>query len=52
MMGRKYVPPVLKKGSFTMDNTVVEMKDYSLIMKIMFKAIERTIEKGYGGKKD
>ena len=52
MMGRKYVPPALKKGSFTMDNTVVEMKDYSLIMEIMFKAIERTIEKGYGGTKD
>ena len=52
MMGRKYAPPVLKKGSFTMDNTVMEMKDYSIIMKIMFKAIERTIAKGYGGKKD
>lgn len=51
-LGRKYTPPVLKKGSFTMENTVEEMKDYSLIMKIMFKAVEATVAKGYGGKKD
>lgn len=52
MLGRTYTPPVLKKGSFTMDNTVMEMKDYSLIMKIMFKAVEATVAKGYGGKRD
>ena len=52
MLGHSYVPPVLKKGSFTMDNTVMEMKDHSFIMKIMFKAVEATIAKGYGGKKD
>ena len=52
MLGHSYTPPVLKKGSFTMDNTVMEMKDYSLIMKIMFKAVEATIAKGYGGKRD
>lgn len=52
MMGASYIPPVLKKGSFTMDNTVMEMKDYSLIMKIMFVAVEATIAKGFGGKKD
>lgn len=52
MLGHSYTPPVLKKGSFTMDNTVVEMKDYSLMMKIMFKAVESTVAKGFGGKKD
>ena len=52
MLGRKYVPPVLKKGAFTMDNTVMEMKDDSLIMKIMFKAVAATIARGFGGKKD
>ncbi len=52
MLGRHYEPPVLKKGEFTMDNTVMEMKDYSLIMRIMFKAVEATVSKGYGGKKD
>lgn len=52
MLGYKYQKPILKKGSFTMDNTVMEMKDYSLIMKIMYKAIESTIAKGFNGKKD
>ena len=52
MLGRKYAPPILKKGSFTMENTVGEMKDYSLIMKIMYKATERVIAKGNGGKVD
>lgn len=51
-LGHRYTPPVLKKGSFTMDNTVMEMKDYSFIMKIMFKAVESTIAKGFDGKKD
>ena len=52
MLGHSYTPPVLKKGSFTMDNTVMEMKDYSLVMKIMLKAVESTVAKGFGGKKD
>ena len=52
MLGHSYTPPVLKKGSFTMDNTVMEMKDYSFVMKIMFKAVESTVAKGFGGKKD
>ncbi len=52
MLGYSYTPPVLKKSSFTMDNTVMEMKDYSFIMKIMFKAVESTVAKGFGGKKD
>ena len=52
MLGHRYTPPVLKKGSFTMENTVMEMKDHSLIMRIMFKATERVIAKGFGGKAD
>ena len=52
MLGKKYTPPVLEKGKFTMDNTVMEMKDYSLVMKIMFKATELVIAKGTGGKVD
>lgn len=52
LMGRtvQYVP--LKKGEFTMDNTIMEMKDYSLIMRIMYKAVEAAVAKGFGGKKD
>ena len=52
MLGRSYAPAALKKGQFTMDNTVMEMKDYSLMMKIMYKAVEATIARGFGGKKD
>lgn len=52
MLGRKYTPSPLRKGQFTMENTVMEMKDYSLVMKIMFKAVEATIAKGFDGKKD
>ena len=35
-----------------MDNTVEEMKDYSLIMKIMYKSTEKVIAKQFGGKVD
>ena len=52
LLGHPYTPPVLKKGYFTMDNTVEEMKDFSLVMKIMYKATESVIAKGFGGKKD
>ena len=52
MMGKPYTAPVLKKGSFTMENTILEMKDYSLIMKIVFKATELVIARGNGGKVD
>lgn len=52
MLGHRYQPTVLKKGQFTMDNTVEEMKEYSFIMKIMYKAVEATVAKGFGGKKD
>jgi beta-glucosidase len=51
-MGKKYIPAKLAKGHFTMENTVEEMKDYSLVMKIMFRSVENTIAKGFGGKKD
>lgn len=52
MLGRAYEPAVLKKGSFTMDNTVEEMRDYSLMMKIMYKSVEMVIAKGLGRKPD
>lgn len=52
MLGRSYTPQRLEKGSFTMDNTVAEMRDYSFVMKLMYKATERVIAKGSGGKID
>lgn len=41
-----------QKGEFTMDNTCLEMKDKSLIMKIQYKITERIIAKSFGGKRD
>lgn len=44
--------PEPKKGRFTMDNSCLEMKASSLIMKIQYKVTERIISKSFGGKKD
>lgn len=52
LLGRTYVPPRLEKGGFTMDNTVDEMREYSLVMKLMYKAIELVVAHGNGGKVD
>ena len=41
-----------KRAAFTMDNTVMEMKDDSLMMKIINKTVEKKIAKGFGGKAD
>lgn len=46
------VIPEPKKGQFTLDNTCLEMKDSSLVMKIQYKVTENIIAKSYGGKKD
>ena len=52
MTGRTYTAPVLKKGPFTMDNTVLEMMDDSLIMRLMAKVTEQIIARSNGGKVD
>ena len=52
MLGRTVEEPKLVKGHFTMDNTVMEMKDYSLIMKVMYKGVEASVAKGFDGKVD
>ncbi len=46
----EYVPN--KKGGYTLRNSIVEMKETSLLCRIMYKAIERMIAKGNGGKVD
>ncbi|MCC6095502.1 MAG: glycoside hydrolase family 3 C-terminal domain-containing protein, partial [Eubacterium sp.] len=52
MSGLSYTTQEASRGSYTMDNTVQEMKKDSLVMKIMYKAVENTVAKGFGGKKD
>lgn len=44
------VDPPLQKGSFTMEDSTMEMKDLSAVMMQMFKGTEATIAKGFGGK--
>ncbi len=41
-----------KKGQFVLDNSCMEMKDSSLVMKIQYKVTENIIAKSFGGKKD
>ena len=41
-----------KKGQFVLDNSCLEMKDCSLVMKIQYKVTENIIAKSFGGKKD
>lgn len=52
LIGYEYKQESPKKGKYTMDNSVLEMKDKSFIMRIMYKAVESIIAKGFGGKKD
>lgn len=46
------IQPEPKKGQFTMDNSCMEMKDHSLVMKIQYKVTKNIIAKSFGGKKD
>lgn len=52
MLGKAYIPPELKKGAFTMDNTVMQMQEFSLVMRLFYKVVEWVIAKNVGGKKD
>lgn len=42
------VPP--ERGTFTLDNTCLEMKDHALLMKIIYKIMEFVIARLSGGK--
>ena len=51
MMGQSVpMQPKPKKGQFTMDNSCLEMKDSSFIMKIQYKVTENIIAKQCGTK--
>lgn len=52
MLGHTVEEPKLVKGQFTMDNTVMELKEYSFVMKMVYKGTEATVAKGFGGKAD
>jgi beta-glucosidase len=42
--------PKHHKGSFTMDNSCLEMKDESFVMKMMYRTTKKIIEKQFGSK--
>lgn len=50
VLGYAYEPIRHHKGQFTMEDTVEEMQEEALIMKIMYKATEMVVKKGMGGK--
>ena len=50
ILGYSYVEQRHHKGEFTLEDTVEEMKEESLIMKIMYKATEMVVKKGMGGR--
>ena len=50
ILGRKIVEKPVKKGSFTKENTVMEMKEHSLLMKLLCFSMETVMAKKYGGR--
>lgn len=51
LIGRKIIENPVKKGVFTKENTVMEMKEHSLIMKLIYWGVEFVMVWRYGGKK-
>ena len=49
VLGRKYVPYVPEKGKFTTNNTVLEMKDSSFVMRVIYQGIKTVLRMSYGG---
>lgn len=46
MLGRKYVPYTVQKGRFTMNDTIAEMKEYSLVMSALYRYVKKVVSKG------
>ncbi len=52
MLGRHYVESIPQKGQFTMDHTVLEMKDQSFMMRFMAWVVKMVVAQGCEGPKD
>lgn len=50
ILGREIIEKPLKKGEFTMENSVLEMKDDSLVMTLMYNIVKMVISSGFKGK--
>lgn len=49
-MERPYVPDKPEKGRFTMDSTIEEMRESSLVMRILYRAVVTVITISCGGR--
>ena len=52
MLGREHRPVSPEQGQYTMDSTVLEMKDGSLLMRLLYWGMEKTLRLGFRGKED
>lgn len=50
LLGRKIIEKPVRKGEFSKENTVMEMKEHSFIMKMLYWGMEVVMAKKYGGK--
>lgn len=50
LLGRRIVEKQVRKGEFTKENTVMEMKEHSLIMKMIYFGMETVMARKYGGR--
>lgn len=52
LLGRAVGERPLRKGAFTMENSLMEMREHSLVMRLMFRAVEAAVARGFDGKRD
>ena len=50
LLGRKIIEKPVRRGEFSKENTVMEMKEYSLLMKLVYFGMEFVMARKYGGK--
>ena len=50
LLGRKIMERPIVKGKFSKENTVMEMKEHSLIMKLVYFGMETVMAKKFGGR--
>ena len=52
MLGRRFQSPEPQKGQYTMDSTILEMKEHSWIMRRLYHLTVLVLSSGFGGKRD
>ena len=50
LIGRTVTEKVVRKGEFSKENTVMEMKEHSFLMKLLYFGMETVMAKKYGGR--